>query len=321
MATPTFLYNRWRLGYKYRRGGCLEDFYYFDPAKASNLTLDAPFTGELTLLFSTFQDTQGLPPEFANETVTNAPIGAKDDSSLYDGTGNQITKTVTNLTQVIAANFDGVLWGYALDGVWYYVNQGAPATRFAPNFNGLSQYGFFAQAEVYSGDFWIEITAELPNTTPSGNRALFGGSGGGGTSPSSFVLYIDGAAQAITAQIATTSGGRYDISVPIASHLSGKHIIRLSRVSGVWSMLIDNVIVDTYDSTAHGVINQSVRNIGRWSTALYYEGMIYNYKDSHGNHYPLDDGFDNNPVMRNAGSGQDGTFVNMTAAAWVEVLA
>lgn len=105
-------------------GECFEDFYYFDPAKQSSLTLDVPFTGELTLLFSTFQGTQGLPSEYSGETVVNAPPEAKLDATLYEDTGNQITKTVTALTQVIAANFDGVLWAYALDGVWYYVNQG-----------------------------------------------------------------------------------------------------------------------------------------------------------------------------------------------------
>lgn len=119
-------------------------FYYFDPAKASNLTLDAPFTGELTLLFSTFNGVVGLPAEFADAVLVNAPIGAKDDSSLYEGTGQQVTRTVTGLTEVIGATFDGVLWGYALDGVWYFINRGA-----------ISQYSLFDWDSQFNNFEWV----------------------------------------------------------------------------------------------------------------------------------------------------------------------
>ena len=51
-----------------------------------------------------------------------------------------------------------------------------------------------------------------------------------------------------------------------------------------------NVII--YDITANG-------------------GAVYNF--------PCDDGWSNNPTMRNIGSGADGSFVNMTEAAWVEI--
>lgn len=40
------------------------------------------------------------------------------------------------------------------------------------------------------------------------------------------------------------------------------------------------------------------------------DGSIYNY--------PLDDGFVNNPVARNLGSGTDGTFINNDSGAWGE---
>lgn len=38
------------------------------------------------------------------------------------------------------------------------------------------------------------------------------------------------------------------------------------------------------------------------------DGAVYNY--------PMDDGFENNPVMRNAGTGSDGAFINATEAMW-----
>lgn len=223
-------------------GECFEDFYYFDPAKPSNLTLDAPFTGVLTLLFSTFQGAQGLPSEFANETVTNAPIGAKDDSSLYDGTGNQITKTVTNLTQVIAANFDGVLWAYALDGVWYYVNQGAlvPVVRAAYFFNGVNQYGLISNPEVSNIGDDYSVNVVFGGVTAQ-DQLLFGRQ-----STANMILLIntDGSLTLRDSQASaiTTALGQIEFS--------GENTVSINRAGGTTTISINGS--ETVTASANG---------------------------------------------------------------------
>lgn len=175
---------------------------------------------------------------------------------------------------------------------------GSPSTRLAPNFNGVSQYAEFSSPTVYTGDFEISVNAMLPESIPASNVAFFGGSGGSGSG--AFTLFINSSGQSISAQIPTSSGNRYDLSTDINQYLGLTIELKVARVSGVWSLLINGATVDTYDSNPHGVIDQEVANIGRWSTTLYYQGVVYDYADSLGSNFPMDDGWANNPVMRNS---------------------
>lgn len=119
--------------------GCyLYDFRATDP---DYYRLTTPFTGAVTLLFSTFNGVVGLPPEWQDATPVNAPAGARDDVNLFAGTGQEFTRSVTDITQLIGPTFDGVLWAYAIDGVWYYVDKGKPSfDGYAYRLNGTGQY-------------------------------------------------------------------------------------------------------------------------------------------------------------------------------------
>jgi hypothetical protein len=140
--------------------GCyLYDFRASDP---DYYRLTTPFTGAVTLLFSTFNGTVGLPPEWQDATPVNAPAGARDDVNLFAGTGQEFTRSVTGITELIGPTFDGVLWAYALDGVWYYVDKGKPSfDGYAYRLNGTNQYWRLdTPFQLDVGDV-VELTATL----------------------------------------------------------------------------------------------------------------------------------------------------------------
>ena len=193
-------------------------------------------------------------------------------------------------------------------------SQPAPAQRYILTLNGVNSY-IDTGGYTYSGDFWIEVTAQLPAVLPASNQAFFGGSGGGSPNAGAFTLFLNPAQNTISTQIPTSSGGtRHDLGVSAASYLGKVVKFRIERLSGVWTLQIDDVLVDTYDSNPHGVVDMEVTSIGRWSTTLYYSGAIYNYKDSLGNDLPIDD--NSTTVIRNAGSGADATPINVTPSMW-----
>lgn len=279
-------------------GECFEDFYYFDPAKPSNLTLDAPFTGVLTLLFSTFQGAQGLPSEFANETVTNAPIGAKSDSSLYAGTGNQITKTVTNLTQVIAANFDGVLWAYALDGVWYYVNQGGEGvvTRQYYQLDGIGSY--------------IVQVANI-NLTPSTPVSLM------------FRRF------AKVSQYERFFGST-DFALSLDTGINGDKFRLIGGTATLdGSPIVSDVTTIPTDDAPHEIIftptlSSSITRFGDVSgggTSRKIKATLYDIKVGDGSlhHYPVNDGPSAGGVVTNLGSAGNASLVNEIVGDWYEL--
>ena len=62
----------------------------------------------------------------------------------------------------------------------------------------------------------------------------------------------------------------------------------------------------------------SEQQLGRRNSGEFFNGLVYDVLINDGSVYnfPMDDGWANNPVMRNVGTGADGTFFNMTLPSW-----
>lgn len=194
-----------------------------------------------------------------------------------------------------------------------------PTKRWVYNFNGVNTH-IDTGGYTYSGDFWIEVKAQLPTQLPAGNQAFFGGSGGGSPNPGAFTAFLNPSQGFISVQIPTTSGIRYDLSTPVATYIGATITLRLERSAGIWSMLINGTVVDTFDSNSFGVVDMQVTSIARWSATIYYNGAVYDYKDSLGNNLPINDRtFGPGAVIANTGTGPDATGVNLLESGWTEI--
>lgn len=171
----------------------------------------------------------------------------------------------------------------------FYTN--ALAKRQAPNFNGVSQRGEVSPIYLNLGDT-ITVTCGKP-TIPN-------------------ATIIDGFGRAFRIR------------------LEPDGTIRIDGFTGTVNGLpIDNRVtiwpdgISTFELTRSDATVDYFTSIGSRSEAdvTYFDGLVYNFKVNDGSVYnfPMDDGWANNPVMRNTGTGADGTFINMTEAAWVEI--
>lgn len=162
-----------------------------------------------------------------------------------------------------------------------------PSLRFAPNFNGVSQYAI-VNAQVLSGQVF---TFNLMVGSLSSTGFVFDGN-----QPRSF-CYIDSNNTVFFQGVTLKING-------------------VAAVNGVTTHIGDGI----FEFTANqNLIIETIAT--RFTFAAFISALIYNFKVGNGSiyNYPMDDGWANNPTMRNTGSGADGTFVNMTEASWVEI--
>lgn len=181
-----------------------------------------------------------------------------------------------------------------------------PASRLAPNFNGVSQYGDVGGI-TYTGDYSRSATVVMP--TLSGNFVRLWGKSGDFTSR--FLISDDG-----SANIKLSDTDNTGVNIPPGVFAAGQTFnVTVSRTGSNAKVTVNGV---DFDFTSVNTGGSTFNYIQRMSTS-YGVGVVFDYYDSIGNFFPMDDGWPNNPVMRNTGTGADGTFVNMTEAAWVEV--
>lgn len=169
-----------------------------------------------------------------------------------------------------------------------------PATRLAPNFNGVSQ----------------AASVSIPVTTSSVIEFDFISS----SMQAGFAALID----------STSSSNR----IAIRASADGMAIQLIGCTGTIDGLpIVSNVTALPMDGISHTIvltpsISGTIANIARnFANSVFFSGVLYNLKVGDGSAYnfPMDDGWVNNPVMRNTGSGADGTFINMTEAAWVEI--
>lgn len=178
--------------------------------------------------------------------------------------------------------------------------------RYAPNFNGVSQYATHS-AVILSGDFYFEFKIKVISFTAFAGIAY----DSTGATPSFIRLFN-------SEDVQFADFANAFVTVPNLGAVDGVYKrVQVQRISNVLSITVDggapitantngaDVSLDTWGRNSGSRSNISVIDL------IYSDGSVYNF--------PMDDGWSNNPTMRNTGTGADGTFINMTEAAWVKI--
>lgn len=170
----------------------------------------------------------------------------------------------------------------------------APTTRLAPNFNGVSQYAITQDMDMVAGDV-LHFDIIAPTALSASDRMLICESSGfksrvrvvpdGSIVVDFGTLTIDG----VEASTIPLDGVKHKCAFTATQAIKVNLLAAQSNGAGVFLRFCD-----------FPIFNVKLN-----------DGSIYNF--------PMDDGWPNNPTMRNIGSGADGTFVNMTDTAWQEI--
>ena len=199
-----------------------------------------------------------------------------------------------------------------------YGGGGGDTGRLAPSFNSVSQYGNTGQRlvdvdnldgfsfEIYIGDFSNGTIISQADSSSENARE--------------FQVFILGDMEV------NIGGVRSDILQSSQFPASGANL-KLSFNASSVDVFIDGSLVNTSVYTVGPARQPTVntwvfaRGDGAGGVGFVKGGLAYNFKVNDGSvyNYPMDDGWANNPKMRNTGTGADGTFINMTEAAWVKI--
>lgn len=150
------------VGFKSRVGftpfsGDLCNVYVFTNANTDRLDFAAPFTGNLKILIGG-TSTTGINPALPTTGWVNSP-DLNPDTLIY----NEIESNVTALDYIVDETFNGIVYAYAKDDVWYYVNMGEPDLRWVWKLNGTS-YGVMPSISVDSNSF-ITVVGTIDTVT------------------------------------------------------------------------------------------------------------------------------------------------------------
>lgn len=169
---------------------------------------------------------------------------------------------------------------------------GAPTTRLAPNFNGISQYASISMPTSIGDVVRFKIIASGSGT---GARVMLAS----GPTSGNHIYFIG--------TTINLDGGRFTAKV------NGSDVI-----PGITQIPMDGMVYE-FELTSTG--NYDVNFVASKSDNFYCDFPIFDLSLNDGSvhNYPMDDGWANNPTTRNTGSGANGTFINMTEAAWVEM--
>lgn len=168
------------------------------------------------------------------------------------------------------------------------IGEQPPRARFVPNFNGISQ-SLSVNLSLNTGDK-IEFKTNFTSTGGIASffdiettRYRFRVDQTGNVNMSGVTAKVDG--QAISNGDPFPQNSTVDVEITLVESFSVQKLLVAFNDASLWRGLVYDVKVN--------------------------DGSVYNF--------PMDDGFQNNPTMRNTGSGADGTFINMTEAAWQQI--
>ena len=166
-----------------------------------------------------------------------------------------------------------------------------PSTRLVPDFNGVSQCALLDAISAVPGDI---LTLDIVSPTSSTGSFRFILSN---LDPFKTIIRVNADDSITVDDGSATLDGLPISTLPLDGQ---KHTIvwTCNRAVDIELIAAQTQAVDDYIRFA----NFPIFNI------KFNDGSVHSY--------PMDDGWPNNPVMRNTGSGQDGTFINATEAMW-----
>lgn len=170
-----------------------------------------------------------------------------------------------------------------------------PTTRFVPNFNGVDQYGVLPNINLQTNDV-VSFDIISPTSTDTDIRMLL-------SSDEAYVTLVR--INANSADLVTEGGPVTVDGVPATSlPLDGQqHTISLTLSR---SRLLNLVVA---------------QSAGGGSFLRFFDAPMFNLKVNDGSIYnfPMNEPWSEYPVMKNTGSGADGTYVNMTEESVIEI--
>jgi len=175
------------------------------------------------------------------------------------------------------------------------VGGGGPATREVFNFNAVNQWISLGGNILVPAGQSIEMMVRVNNTATGSNQYLMDSALD--TDPNRTAVFVT--------STGTYLDGDFDSELDGQPFANGSqwpdsefHHLKLTAVT--------NTNVGTLAARANG------------SGANFLGGVIYNIKFNGGsvNNYPVDDGWSNNPIIRNTGSGADATLINGLESGW-----
>lgn len=173
--------------------------------------------------------------------------------------------------------------------------QSGKVLREVPYFNGISQYGILPNVNLQTNDV-VTFDVISPTSTSAAIRMLLSSD----EAYTTLVRINANSADLVTEGGPVTVDGVPSTSLPLDGQ---QHTLSLTL------------------SRARLLNLVAAQSTGGGSFLRFADAPIFNLRVNDGlvYNFPMDDGWSNNPTMRNVGSGTDGTFVNMTEAAWKEL--
>jgi hypothetical protein len=190
--------------------------------------------------------------------------------------------------------------------------------RQVATFNGVSQYVSIPPITL-SGDF--EFEAKVVINDISKDFALLGNTVAG-INP--YVLFYHDAPDGWRWMGYDGSGFVGVNNTGVIAEQGREYLIIAKRTGSVFALLIDVVVVYTGVDSLNTYQNDA---LFRHEGGKYPNGRVWDIKLWSGGDrntgtlvrdYPLDDGYANNPVVRDLASSQHGTMINGTEAMWSE---
>lgn len=243
--------------------------YYLDPTAPDSLELVTAFTGNVKLIFATFNGDTGLADPFKGTNPVNSPEEARTDSSKL--IWNQVEANVSGITEICGTDFDGVFASIGLNDTWYRIDLKGDYSYLLPGTNN----GIQLDTPVdLTGDWYIEFRVFIPDT-PTSNEAVVS------TDSGSFVVYLTPAMRC-TAQVPLAAGGNEYVGADVEL---GWNSIRLSMIDGLCTMTtqIDN------SNRAFAAADTTVGFVGSWNGSLRFAGAVKDLDISNINFFPLND--------------------------------
>ena len=204
-----------------------------------------------------------------------------------------------------------ILYSTTLEQVGFSTGIPAPpvASRLAPSLDGSNQW-ITTPEMMLIGDF--SLSFEIRILSFSNFKGVIGGS----------VAYIRQFSEDGMMQL-NNFAGRYDaFSIPSSTE---NKTVKLTIARAVNNLVVS--MSDTDGENQVELVNQSC-NLDNVSLTEFGRNLssrssvrIYNIKLDEGllHDYPCDDGYENNPTIRNRGSAGDAEIFNATLDTWVDV--
>lgn len=195
----------------------------------------------------------------------------------------------------------------------YYLQLGGEEvqTRPAPNFNGVSQYGVLPDIPIPDDGFFMSGKFRAKSLT--GNQTIFWGG------IVDFQFRLQGSTGARLSWFNGTQHAALISGLTLEIDEEYTFTIETLGASGIRLTLGASQATNSDAVSLQALVSE--QQLGRRNSGEFFNGLVYDVLINDGSVYnfPMDDGWTNNPTMRNTSTGADGTFVNMTEAAWVEI--